>query len=155
MPGPHSQNKRNTATIIGPASMTANGGQASPVYDQAVAAYAGLRHFEDYPVPTLAYDVPSKSIIFWNAALSKLTGYTPHEFPQVTGFVDALLCYAETREVYKQILNIPLAEGELQRSPVTCAGRNGQNYFAELQIWQPRTPALTAIIGQSRMVTSK
>ena len=120
--------------------MTANGGQASPVYGQAVAAYAGLWHFEDYPVPTLAYDVPSKSIIFWNAALSKLTGYASHEFPQVTGFVDALLCYAETREVYKQILNIPLAEGELQRSPVTCAGRNGQNYFAELQIWQPRTP---------------
>ena len=135
MPGPHSQNKRDASS-----DKTGPLGRKSVVssdYDQHRAAYAGLHHFEDYPVPTLAYDVPSKNIIFWNAALSRLTGYAAGEFSTVTGFVDALLCYAETREVYKQILNVPLTEGELQRSPVTCAGQDGRNYFAELQIWQP------------------
>ena len=129
MPEPHPPNKR----------FDASGDAAPPAAEQGGSAYAGLRHFEDYPVPTLAYDASSKAIIFWNSALSKLTGYDAREFPTVTGFVDALLCYAETREVYKQILNIPLAEGELQRSPVTCAGRDGRNYFSELQIWHPRT----------------
>ena len=129
MPDPHPPNKR----------LNASGDAAPPAAERGGAVYAGLRHFEDYPVPTLAYDASSKAIIFWNSALSKLTGYAAREFPTVTGFVDALLCYAETREVYKQILNIPLAEGELQRSPVTCAGRDGQNYFSELQIWHPRT----------------
>ena len=137
MPGPHFQNKRDAIIASGPGSAR-RGGPTPPAQGQTAAAYAGLRHFEDYPVPTLAYDISSKNIIFWNAALSRLTGYSAREFPLVTGFVDTLLCYAETREVYKQILNIPLAGGELQRSPVTCAGREGRSYFAELQIWQPQ-----------------
>ena len=131
MPGPHSEDKHERTQGEADAARHL-------VREQITATYAGLRHFEDYPVPTLAYDVPSKRIIFWNLALSRLTGYEAREFPVVTGFIDALLCYLETREVYKQILNIPLGEGELQRSPVTCAGKDGRNYFAELQIWQPR-----------------
>ena len=62
MPGPHSQNKRDASS-----DKTGPLGRKSVVssdYDQHRVAYAGLQHFEDYPVPTLAYDVPSKSIIF-------------------------------------------------------------------------------------------
>ena len=87
MPGPHFQNKRDAIIASGPGSAR-RGGPTPPAQGQTAAAYAGLRHFEEYPVPTLAYDISSKNIIFWNAALSRLTGYSAREFPLVTGFVD-------------------------------------------------------------------
>ena len=134
MPGPQFQNQSSDETAPGGIHSSRQGTASSA---QLLSRFSGLRHFIDHPVPTLVFDINGKEILLWNESLSTLTGYGQGQIQSVIGFIDKLVAHSETRDVYKQILTMPLEQGELQRSPMTCVGSDGNEFFAELQLWQP------------------
>ncbi len=111
-------------------------GKQSEVSTDSEKLFPGLALFDKFPVASIFFRAADGKIVSWNHAVSGLTGFDRDGFVSIVDFVNTLIPNKETCKLFKKILFVPLQQGEVQHTTVTCVNSSGSSFVAELQVWE-------------------